>query len=131
VSVSGLEPDLRQFEHGIDAMVGDRGITLSGGQRLRVALARALVARPQVLLLDDVFSAVDSRTEQAIWEALRSEMAGRTMVVASHRVSVLRRCDRIAVIEGGRVSDADTNEELLSREGFYSRTFALQELFER
>jgi ATP-binding cassette subfamily B protein len=131
VRVSGLAPDLRQFEDGLDALVGDRGITLSGGQRLRVALARALVARPQVLLLDDVFSAVDARTEELIWQALREEMRGRTMVVASHRVSALRRCDRIAVIEDGRVVDAGTNAELLSREGFYSATFALQELFER
>ncbi len=131
VRVAGLEPDLRQFEEGLETLVGDRGITLSGGQRLRVALGRALVARPRVLLLDDAFSAVDVHTEEAVWNALREKMAGRTVVVVSHRVSVLRRCDRIAVVEGGRVNEQGTHGELLAGDGFYARTFALQEMFER
>jgi ATP-binding cassette, subfamily B, multidrug efflux pump len=131
VRVAGLQPDMRQFEEGLDTLVGDRGVTLSGGQRLRVALGRALLAQPRVLLLDDAFSAVDVQTEEVVWSALRERMAGRTVVVVSHRISVLRRCDRIAVIEGGRVSELGTHHELLGREGFYARTFALQELFER
>ncbi len=131
VAVAGLQPDMRQFDEGLDTLVGDRGVTLSGGQRLRVAMGRALLARPRVLLLDDAFSAVDVNTEEAVWNALRERMAGRTIVVVSHRVSVLRRCDRIAVIEGGRISESGTHEQLLEGEGFYSRTFALQELFEQ
>jgi ATP-binding cassette subfamily B protein len=130
VRVAGLEPDLRQFEEGLETLVGDRGITLSGGQRLRVAMGRALLARPQVLLLDDAFSAVDVHTEETVWNALREKLAGRTVLVVSHRISVLRRCDRVAVIEDGGVSELGTHAELLEREGFYSRTFALQELFE-
>jgi ATP-binding cassette subfamily B protein len=129
--VAGLQPDLQQLDEGFDTLVGDRGITLSGGQRLRVALGRALVARPAVLLLDDVFSAVDTYTEESVWSALRRTMAGRTMVITSHRASVLRRCDRIAVVEGGRVAEMGTHEALIATDGFYARSFALQEMFEQ
>jgi ATP-binding cassette, subfamily B, multidrug efflux pump len=131
VRVGGLEPDVRQFEQGLETLVGDRGITLSGGQRLRVALARALVCDPRVLLLDDVFAAVDVHTEEQIWAALRRRMAGRTVVVVSHRISVLRRCDRVAVIEDGRLSELGRPNELVAGNGFYARSFALQELFEQ
>jgi ATP-binding cassette, subfamily B, multidrug efflux pump len=130
VRVAGLQPDLNQFEDGLDTLVGDRGLTLSGGQRLRVALGRALVARPQVLLLDDAFAAVDVQTEEIVWTGLREKMAGRTIIVVSHRISVLRRCDRIAVLEQGRISQEGSHQQLLKTDGFYSRTFALQELFE-
>lgn len=131
VVAAGLEPDLNQFDAGLNTLVGDRGVTLSGGQRLRVALGRALVADPQVLLIDDAFAAVDVRTEEQVWNTLRKRMAGRTVVVVSHRISVLRRCDRIAVLENGTISQQGSHSELIDRDGFYSRTFALQELFEQ
>ncbi len=131
VVAAGLEPDLNQFEAGLDTLVGDRGVTLSGGQRLRVALGRALIAEPQVLLIDDAFAAVDVRTEEQVWNTLRKRMAGRTVVVVSHRISVLRRCDRIAVLEDGTITQQGVHSELIDRDGFYSRTFALQELFEQ
>jgi len=131
VRVAGLEPDLRRFDDGLETLVGDRGVTLSGGQRLRVALGRALLARPRILLVDDAFSAVDVATEEAVWGALRERMAGRSVVIVSHRISVLRRCGRIAVIEDGRVGQLGSHRELLAEDGFYARAFALQELFER
>jgi ATP-binding cassette, subfamily B, multidrug efflux pump len=128
--VAGLDPDIRRFEQGLATPVGDRGVTLSGGQRLRVALGRALLARPRVLLLDDAFSAVDVHTEADIWDSLKKAMAGRTVVLVSHRISILRRCDRVAVIENGRVTEAGPHRELIDGGGFYARTFALQEIFE-
>lgn len=128
--IAGLAPDLSRFDSGLDTLVGDRGIRLSGGQKLRVAIARAVLARPRVLLLDDVFSAVDSETEETVFGSLLASMAGRTVVVVSHRVSVLRRCDRIAVLENGRISECAPHQELLDRRGFYARTFSFQELFE-
>jgi ATP-binding cassette subfamily B multidrug efflux pump len=130
VRMAALESDVARFEQGLSTIVGERGVTLSGGQRLRSALARALVMEPRVLLLDDVFSAVDMGTERAIWTNIRGRLKGTTVVVVSHRTSVLRGCDRIAVIEGGRLSESGTHEELLASGGFYARTFGLQERFE-
>ena len=130
VRMASLDADVERFENGLDTVVGERGVTLSGGQRLRAALARALVVEPRVLLLDDVFSAVDVETEKAIWGRIRPHLAGTTVLVVSHRTSVLRECDRIAVIQDGALGEYGTHEELLRGEGFYARTFALQEQFE-
>jgi ATP-binding cassette subfamily B multidrug efflux pump len=130
VRLASLDADVERFDKGLATMVGERGVTLSGGQRLRAALARALVIEPRVLLLDDVFSAVDVETEKAIWSRIRPKLAWTTVVVVSHRISVLRECDRIAVIHDGGLSEYGTHEELLRGDGFYARTFALQEQFE-
>jgi ATP-binding cassette subfamily B multidrug efflux pump len=130
VSLAALDGDVERFEQGLATVVGERGVTLSGGQRLRAALARALVVEPRVLLLDDVFSAVDVETEKAIWRRLRPKLAGTTVIVVSHRISVLRECDRVVVIQEGRLSESGTHQELLRGDGFYARTFALQEQFE-
>ena len=130
VRLAALESDVERFEGGLATVVGERGVTLSGGQRLRAALARALVVEPRVLLLDDVFSAVDVDTERAIWERLRPRLAGTTILVVSHRISVLRQCDRVAVIQEGRLAEQGTHQELIRGDGFYARTFGLQERFE-
>ncbi|HOX06658.1 MAG TPA: ABC transporter ATP-binding protein [Planctomycetota bacterium] len=130
VNLAALDGDVARFEGGLATVVGERGVTLSGGQRLRAALARALVVEPRVLLLDDVFSAVDVETEKAIWSRIRPKLAGTTVIVVSHRISVLRECDRVAVIQDGRLSEVGTHRELLRGDGFYARNFALQEQFE-
>jgi len=130
VRLAALDGEVGRFERGLATVVGERGVTLSGGQRLRVALARALVVEPRVLLLDDVFSAVDVDTEKAIWSRIRPRLAGTTVIVVSHRISVLRECDRVAVIQEGRLAECGTHGELVRGDGFYARTFALQEQFE-
>lgn len=130
VRLASLEGEVSRFEKGMATIVGERGVTLSGGQRLRAALARALVIEPRVLLLDDVFSAVDVETEKAIWSRIRPKLKGTTVIVVSHRISVLRECDRVAVIEAGRLTEYGTHAELIAGRGFYSKTFALQEQFE-
>jgi ATP-binding cassette, subfamily B, bacterial len=112
---------IRALPDGYDTVVGERGLTLSGGQRQRVALARALVADPQVLVLDDATSSIDAETEGEIHEALRSSMEGRTTVLVAHRRSTLRLADRIVVVDGGRVADSGTHEELLVRAPAYRR----------
>ncbi|MFJ9794932.1 ABC transporter ATP-binding protein [Streptomyces sp. NPDC101145] len=106
---------------GYDTTVGEHGLTLSGGQRQRIALARAILADPRLLLLDDATSAVDARVEHEIHEALRAVMAGRTTLLIAHRRSTLNLADRIAVLDGGRLSDIGTHEELQERSPLYRR----------
>jgi ABC-type multidrug transport system fused ATPase/permease subunit len=101
--------------------IGERGVTLSGGQRQRLALATALLTEPEVLLLDDTTSALDAATEARIQATLRRVLAGRTSIIITHRVSTARGCDRIIVLERGRVVQEGTHDELSRRDGFYRR----------
>ena len=103
-----------------DTVVGERGVQLSGGQKQRIALARALVREPHVLVLDDPLSAVDAKTEAAILDAIDRQAASRTVVLVTHRVAAAARCDRILVIDGGRLVDQGTHDELVSRPGLYA-----------
>ncbi|HEY3737401.1 MAG TPA: ABC transporter ATP-binding protein [Jatrophihabitans sp.] len=104
---------------GYGTTVGERGLTLSGGQRQRIALARAILADPAILILDDATSAVDSRTEEAIHDSLREVLEGRTTLLIAHRLSTLRLADRIVILESGRVLDAGTHDDLLERSSVY------------
>ncbi|MCL6298662.1 ABC transporter ATP-binding protein [Streptomyces kronopolitis] len=106
---------------GYDTKVGEQGLTLSGGQRQRVALARAILTDPRLLVLDDATSAVDARVEHEIHEALRGVMAGRTTLLIAHRASTLALADRVAVLDGGRLVDIGTQEQLESRCALYRR----------
>lgn len=104
---------------GYDTVVGERGLTLSGGQRQRISLARALLSDPGILILDDATSAVDARVEADIQATLRTVMQGRTTLLVAHRRSTLRLADRIAVVDGGRVLDQGSHEELMGRCALY------------
>jgi ABC-type multidrug transport system fused ATPase/permease subunit len=110
---------IRDLPGGYDTVVGERGLTLSGGQRQRVAIARALLADPRVLILDDATSSVDATTEAAIKDGLREAMAGRTTFVIAHRLSTVSLADEVVVMDGGRIVDRGTHEELLEGCGFY------------
>jgi ATP-binding cassette subfamily B protein len=110
---------IRDLPGGYETVVGERGLTLSGGQRQRLAIARALVADPRILILDDATSSVDATTEAAIKEGLREAMAGRTTFIIAHRLSTVSLADEIVVMDGGRIVDRGTHEELLAGCGFY------------
>ena len=110
---------IRDLPAGYDTVVGERGLTLSGGQRQRVAIARALLADPRILILDDATSSVDATTEAAIKTDLREVMQGRTTFVIAHRLSTVSLADEVVVMDGGRIVDRGTHEELLEGCGFY------------
>ena len=111
---------IEALPEGYDTRVGERGLTLSGGQRQRIAIARALLADPRILVLDDATSSVDASTEQAIKAALREVMAGRTTFVIAHRLSTIALADEIVVLEGGRVAARGSHAELLERSPLYA-----------
>jgi ATP-binding cassette subfamily B protein len=110
---------IRELPDGYETRVGERGLTLSGGQRQRVAIARALLADPRILILDDATSSVDATTETAIKAGLQEAMAGRTTFIIAHRLSTVSLADEIVVIDGGRIVDRGSHEELMEGCGFY------------
>ncbi len=111
---------------GYDSMIGERGVTLSGGERQRLALARAVYRDPQILILDEATSSLDSESESLVQEAFERLRAGRTAVVIAHRLSTVQHADRIVVLDRGRVVDEGRHDELLARGGLYRRLHALQ-----
>jgi ATP-binding cassette subfamily B protein len=111
---------------GYDTIVGERGQRLSGGQRQRVSIARALLTRAPILILDEATSAVDNETEAAIQRSLASVAHQRTTIVIAHRLSTIRHADTIVVVEGGRVTAAGTHDELVARPGLYRTLWAVQ-----
>ncbi len=116
----------KELPQGLDTRVGERGILLSGGQRQRVAIARALLKDAPVLILDEATSALDTESERRVQEALGRLMAGRTTLVIAHRLSTVEKADRIVAMKDGRIVEAGTHAELLSRNGYYSTLYRMQ-----
>jgi ATP-binding cassette, subfamily B, multidrug efflux pump len=129
-AVARLDKDVEQFPKGYETTIGERGITLSGGQKQRTAIARAVFADPRILILDDALSAVDTYTEDEILARLRGVMAQRTALIIAHRVSTVRHADQILVLDGGRVVERGTHDELVTREGTYASLYRKQLLEE-
>jgi subfamily B ATP-binding cassette protein MsbA len=115
-----------RLPEGYDTMIGERGARLSGGERQRLAIARALLKDAPILILDEATSSLDTESEAAVQAALGNLMQGRTVLVIAHRLSTVRRADRIAVMERGEITELGTHEELLLRGGTYSRLYKLQ-----
>jgi ATP-binding cassette subfamily B protein len=128
--VAGVTDEIEKFAAGFDAVVGERGLTLSGGQRQRVTLARALAGASPVLVLDDAFASVDAVKEEEILANLRRALAGRTVLLMTHRLRAACTASRIVVLEGGRVIESGRHAELLSRGGVYARLWRIQQLEE-
>jgi ATP-binding cassette subfamily B protein len=111
---------------GLDTVVGDRGYRLSGGEKQRVALARLLLKAPSVVVLDEATAHLDSESEAAVQRALKTALTGRTSLVIAHRLSTVREADQILVIDGGRVTERGTHDELLAAGGLYAELYQTQ-----
>ncbi len=129
--MTALFDEVMEFKEGFDTLVGERGVTLSGGQKQRVSIARALFIKPRILILDDALSSVDARAEREVLKNIRREMAGRTVIFISHRVSTVMECDSIIVLEGGKIVEQGSHRELLKRDRYYCRLFELQRIEEK
>ena len=128
--LAGLAQDIDQFPNGYDTVVGERGVTLSGGQKQRTAIARALIRDPKILILDDALASVDTMTEDRILTGLAAVMAGRTVVLISHRVSTVRRADYVIVLAHGTIAEEGTPAELSRKDGYFAELIQKQQLEE-
>ena len=115
-----------RFEKGLDTVIGERGVKLSGGQRQRIAIARAILANPRILILDEATSNLDTESESYIQESLRSLMSGRTTFVIAHRLSTIRQTNQILVIENGEIEERGMHDELIEKKGRYFQLYTYQ-----
>ncbi|MDH5604054.1 MAG: ATP-binding cassette domain-containing protein, partial [Cyclobacteriaceae bacterium] len=115
-----------RFEDGLDTLIGERGVKLSGGQRQRIAIARAILADPKILILDEATSNLDTESESLIQESLSSLMKGRTTIVIAHRLSTIKRADQILVIEQGKIVERGNHDALIDKQGRYYELYTYQ-----
>ncbi|WP_017470517.1 ABC transporter ATP-binding protein [Amphibacillus jilinensis] len=125
---TSLKSDIDALPEGLDTVVGESGVTLSGGQKQRISLARALLMDPEIIILDDSLSAVDGKTETTIIDHLKQERAGKTTLIAAHRLSAVKHADQIIVIDKGRIIEHGTHQQLIEKGGWYKEQFDIQQM---
>jgi ATP-binding cassette, subfamily B, multidrug efflux pump len=124
---ASVDAEIQGFAAGYDTMIGERGVTLSGGQKQRISIARALIKDPQVVIFDDCLSAVDARTENEIIGNLYSFLQQKTAIIITHRIFSLFAFDKIVVLDGGRIAEQGTHQQLLAQNGLYAEMYARQQ----
>lgn len=124
--MASIHKDIEQFDEGYETMVGEKGVTLSGGQKQRVAIARCLLAKSPIIILDDSLSALDTQTDRMIQEALDDYQQELTMLMITHRISSAKKADFIIVLEDGQITQQGTHAQLIQQEGLYKRIYELQ-----
>jgi ATP-binding cassette subfamily B multidrug efflux pump len=126
-TLAGVASDIEGLKNGYDTILGERGVNLSGGQKQRISIARALIRNPEILILDDCLSAVDTSTEKHILNNLSSKNISRSTLIISHRISTIKHADLILVIQDGQIVERGTHSELLTSSGLYSAMNTQQE----
>ncbi len=126
--LAGLHDEITGFSHGYQTIIGERGVTLSGGQKQRLAIARAVIANPSILIFDDSFSNVDTETEEVIINNIRKEFKKTTRILVSHRISTIKDSDLIIVLDDGKIAQMGTHESLVAKHGIYKRLYLRQQL---
>ncbi len=130
-TIANADEFIEKFPNGYDTVVGERGVKLSGGQRQRIAIARALLADPRILILDEATSSLDSESEAQIQEGLLRLRQGRTTFVIAHRLSTIRSADQILVVEAGEILERGSHDELIAKDGRYKQLYDKQYRFEQ
>ncbi|HOE91390.1 MAG TPA: ATP-binding cassette domain-containing protein, partial [Candidatus Cloacimonadota bacterium] len=128
---AAIYDEILEFNQGFDTIVGERGVTLSGGQKQRVAIARSLVTDPEILILDDALSAVDTKTENQILNHLINVRSGKTTIIIAHRISALHQADKILVLQKQTIVESGSHDELLALNGAYHDLYEKQKIQER
>lgn len=126
--LAAIHEDILRFTDGYQTIVGERGVSLSGGQKQRISIARALLMKPELLILDDSLSAVDAKTEEAILEAMKQERSNETTIITSHRLSAIQHAHQIIVMEDGTIKEKGSHDELMEQQGIYYEMYQLQQL---
>ena len=126
ISIADFTKDIKEFSDGLDTLTGEKGVSLSGGQKQRLAIARAVLKDPDILILDDAMSAVDANTEQNIIKNLSTSRKDKTTIIIAHRISQVQNCDNIIIIEDGKIVDSGNHDELMSRETWYKDQYIKQ-----
>lgn len=121
-----VHDNIVDFPDGYETMVGERGVSLSGGQKQRISIARALILNPEILILDDALSAVDTDTEEKILENLKTVRSGKTNIIIAHRISTLQNANKIIVLDGAEIIEEGNHEELVALGGMYADLYHKQ-----